>query len=233
MKTATRQESELRPCYCECNPVACWGAILHRRLALGIALIALTMPEASAADDRAIPVRYQNWTGPYIGGHLGDAWGGSDWTAHETGVGAPPLNGSLDFYQPFDFAKGTGSYLIGLQAGYNYTLPSGVALIDVALPEMRPCRAANRYHARRAESLSLSRTYVDGGSQMGGSHLIRERVVLMSHEIKNVHDGCFVWVVFLQSREENRETIFRSSERQKHLVFCVKLTECAFGGSCA
>ena len=47
------------------------------------------------------------------------------------------LNGSLDFYQPFDFAKGTGSYFAGFQAGYNYTLPSGVVLgveADVSFP---------------------------------------------------------------------------------------------------
>ncbi len=137
MKTATRQESELRPCRCECNAVAYWRAILHRQLALGIALIALTMPEASAADDPSTPVRYQNWTGPYMGGHLGDAWGRSDWTADESGAAPLSLSGSLDFYQPFDFFKGTGSYFAGFQAGYNYTLPSGVVLgveADVSFP---------------------------------------------------------------------------------------------------
>lgn len=92
---------------------------MNRQLAISVALIALTVSRVSAGDG-AVAVAAapnQNWTGLYIGGHLGDAWGRSDWTADETGAGAPPLNGSLDFSQPFDFAKGTGSYFIGLQAG--------------------------------------------------------------------------------------------------------------------
>jgi high affinity Mn2+ porin len=110
-----------------------------RKLVISAALIALTVGRVSAADGAPAvnTATSQNWTGPYIGGHLGDAWGRSDWTAHENSAAAPPLNGSLDFYQPFDFAKGTGSYLIGLQAGYNYKLPSGVVLgvaADVSFP---------------------------------------------------------------------------------------------------
>ena len=110
-----------------------------RKLFISAALIALTVGRVSAADGAPAvnTAPSQNWTGLYIGGDLGDAWGRSEWTAHETGAGAPPLNGSFDFYQPFDFAKGTGSYFIGLQAGYNYTLPSGVVLgveADVSFP---------------------------------------------------------------------------------------------------
>ena len=52
------------------------------------------------------------------GGHLGYAWGNSNWTT------APGLAGSLDMFQPFDVFKGTGSFFAGLQAGYNYMLPN-------------------------------------------------------------------------------------------------------------
>ena len=108
-----------------------------REVRLAIAAILIALPGArSCADGIAAPPD-RDWTGVYVGGYVGDAWGRSDWTAEETGVGAPPLNGSLDFCQPFDFAKGTGSYFIGLQAGYNYTLPSGVVLgveADVSFP---------------------------------------------------------------------------------------------------
>ena len=63
------------------------------------------------------PVPY-DWSGFYAGGHLGYAWGTSNWTT------APNLAGSLDLYQPFDLFTNTGSYFAGLQAGYNYVLPN-------------------------------------------------------------------------------------------------------------
>src|SRR5206468_1294326 len=65
-----------------------------------------------------------DWTGPYAGSHVGYAWGSSDWTAHGIGATGPSLTGSLDLYKGFDFSKGTGSFFGGLQAGYNYMLPS-------------------------------------------------------------------------------------------------------------
>ena len=78
-----------------------------------------------------------DWTGPYGGSHVGYAWGSSDWTSHEIGATGPSLTGSLDFYKGFDFSKGTGSFFGGLQAGYNYMLPSQLVLGvegDVSFP---------------------------------------------------------------------------------------------------
>src|SRR5947199_8330888 len=60
-----------------------------------------------------------DWTGPYLGVHLGYLWGSSDWNAHGIG-GAGPLTGSLDFFKGFDFSKGTGSFFGGFEGGYNY-----------------------------------------------------------------------------------------------------------------
>lgn len=77
----------------------------------------------------------QRWTGFYVGGHLGDAWGRSDWTAEGTGGSAG--SGSLDFHLPYDAFKGTGSYFSGLQGGYNHKLPSGIVLglqADISFP---------------------------------------------------------------------------------------------------
>ena len=90
----------------------------------------------SAADTTspAMITPYQ-WTGFYVGGHLGDAWGRSDWSAR--GPGATTLNGSLGFNLPYDAFKGTGSYFSGLQVGYNYQLPTGLvlgALTDMSFP---------------------------------------------------------------------------------------------------
>jgi high affinity Mn2+ porin len=78
-----------------------------------------------------------SWTGLYVGGDLGQAWGRSDWRAHQTGIVAPAVTGSLNVFKPFDAFKGTGSYFSGFKAGYDKTLPSGVVLgleADVSAP---------------------------------------------------------------------------------------------------
>src|SRR5580704_10590228 len=78
-----------------------------------------------------------DWTGFYVGGNFGYSWGNSDWTAHATGAGAPPLSGSLNFYNGPDVSAGTGSYFAGLQAGYSYMLASRVVLgieADISAP---------------------------------------------------------------------------------------------------
>jgi len=81
------------------------------------------------------PIAEYDWSGPYVGAHIGFGWGNSDWTAH--GSAGPSLSGSLDFYKGFDFSKGTGSYFGGFQAGYNHMLPSQFVLgveADVSFP---------------------------------------------------------------------------------------------------
>src|SRR5262245_66311699 len=61
-----------------------------------------------------------DWTGFYVGAHIGYAAGRSDWSA----AGAAPVAGTLNFFAPYDAFRGTGSYFAGLQGGYNYLLPS-------------------------------------------------------------------------------------------------------------
>src|SRR6202795_314848 len=70
-------------------------------------------PAAAAAYD---------WTGFYLGGHVGYAFGGSDWSATQGGGPAP--GGSLDFSNAYNFSTGNGSYLLGFQAGYDYMAAS-------------------------------------------------------------------------------------------------------------
>jgi high affinity Mn2+ porin len=92
----------------------------------GIGLIALA-GRAAAADlpVKALPpAPAYDWSGLYVGGHVGYAAGGSDWSAAATGAVAPPLTGSLDLYNSFNAFKGSGSYFEGFQAGYNYMSPS-------------------------------------------------------------------------------------------------------------
>jgi high affinity Mn2+ porin len=71
-----------------------------------------------------------DWTGFYLGGHIGYALGASNWSA-------PGLNGSLDFSNAYNFSSGTGSYLLGFQAGYDTVTASrwlfGIGA-DISIP---------------------------------------------------------------------------------------------------
>lgn len=99
----------------------------------------LTLATKAAADDtvlaRAAPALYSvpsnyDWTGLYVGGHLGYAWGQSNWAG-------PDASGTLNLSQRLDPVFQTGSYFAGLQAGFDYMLPSrmvvGIAA-DVSFP---------------------------------------------------------------------------------------------------
>jgi high affinity Mn2+ porin len=64
------------------------------------------------------------WTGFYLGGHLGYAWGKSNWDA--SSGGSPTAAGSLNFSQDIDPFYETGSWLEGVQVGYNYALSNRI-----------------------------------------------------------------------------------------------------------
>jgi high affinity Mn2+ porin len=84
--------------------------------------LTLKAPEAPAPYD---------WSGFYVGGHLGYAWGNSNWAT----MSGP--TGSLDLYQPFDVFTEAGSYFGGFQAGYNYQLPNRFVVgaeVDASFP---------------------------------------------------------------------------------------------------
>jgi high affinity Mn2+ porin len=85
-------------------------------------VMAMKAPSAPAAYD---------WSGFYLGGHLGDAWGSSKWTT------APGLSGAINLFDPYDIFTGDGSFFEGLQAGYNYMLSNRVVIgaeIDASFP---------------------------------------------------------------------------------------------------
>jgi high affinity Mn2+ porin len=110
--------------------------------AVAAALTLAPIPALSADIAPRMPLKAPSdpgldWTGFYLGGHVGYATGYSRWSATEAGIAAPGLTGSLDFFKAYDGFKGTGSYFAGLQAGYNYMLPSRVVLgveADISLP---------------------------------------------------------------------------------------------------
>jgi high affinity Mn2+ porin len=114
-------------------PVA-GAAKLIASATLGILLSAIEL-RADESPRTSSPGSPSRWSGAYIGGHLGYAWGDADWTAY--GPGAAVTTGGFDFGLAYNAFKGTGSYYGGLQAGYNYRLPSGIVIgfeADVTAP---------------------------------------------------------------------------------------------------
>ena len=122
------------------------GAVeMKKKPFVSVTLVALGLSTGAMAADAPVkmplkaPVNppYYDWTGFYVGAHGGYATGYSKWSGTERGTPFPTLSGSLDFFHAFDGFKGTGSYFVGLQAGYNYMLPSRVVLgaeADVTFP---------------------------------------------------------------------------------------------------
>jgi len=109
--------------------LACVGALLVdvSTKAVGAADVLTKVPPPAA------PSEY-DWTGFYLGGHLGYAWGSSNWAT------APGVAGSLDLFQGFDVFKGTGSFFGGLQAGYDYMLPNRFIIgaeVDASFPSFQ------------------------------------------------------------------------------------------------
>lgn len=97
------------------------GVVMRGLGVAGVGMIVLA-GAAQAADLTAVlptkapPPAVQNaydWSGFYLGGHVGYAAGASNFTA------TPGLAGSLGLTNGYNFSTGAGSYLLGLQAGYD------------------------------------------------------------------------------------------------------------------
>ena len=79
------------------------------------------------------PARAYDWTGFYVGGHLGYAWGTSNWAT-------PGNSGSIDLSQPIDIFSEAGSFFTGLEGGYNFMLPNRMVLggeADASFPSFQ------------------------------------------------------------------------------------------------
>ena len=129
----------------------------------GAGLLALLLDGASisskAADmpGKAPPpasLAASDWSGFYAGGHIGYAWGSSDWLT-------PGNVGALNLSQPPDAFAETGSFFEGFHAGYNVVLPNRFVVgaeadttfpafrSAAARPSFRPWPARSRLTARR------------------------------------------------------------------------------------
>jgi high affinity Mn2+ porin len=99
---------------------------------------AADLPETMPAKALPISTAY-DWTGFYLGGHIGYALGNSNFTATTT-PGAPSISGSLDLFQGFDIFKEQGSFFEGLQIGYNYMFQNRLVIgaeVDASFPSFQ------------------------------------------------------------------------------------------------
>jgi high affinity Mn2+ porin len=107
---------------------------------LGVSAAAMVLGcvgNAAAADmptkaPPSAPSAY-DWTGFYLGGHMGYAWGSSNFS----GPPGSGISGTLDLYKPFDSFNESGSFFAGVQAGYDYMLPNRFvvgAAVDASFP---------------------------------------------------------------------------------------------------
>jgi len=110
---------------------------MRRASLTGMALCALAGSAAAAdlpvkAAPPALAAAY-DWSGFYAGGHIGYAWGKSDWAT-------PGNAGALNLSQRLDIFAVTGSFFEGLHAGYNFMLPNRFVVgaeADATFPAFR------------------------------------------------------------------------------------------------
>src|ERR1700730_6827690 len=120
---------------------------MKMRLLVGVALILFDANEWAVAADpsttmplKAAPISYgvpsaYDWSGFYVGAHLGYGWGRSNWSE------APDsISDSFSLSKPIDAFQNTGSFFAGLQAGYDYMLPNRLVIgvmVDGSVPSFR------------------------------------------------------------------------------------------------
>jgi outer membrane immunogenic protein len=111
---------------------------MKRAIALGVGALALagmSLPSAAADLRRApppapvmAPVAFYNWSGFYIGGHVGGLWGDKDWTDLTFGVpfaeGSQDVSGFLAGGQ-IGFNWQAGNWVFGLEADASWTNADG------------------------------------------------------------------------------------------------------------
>jgi high affinity Mn2+ porin len=116
-----------------------------------------------------------DWTGIYVGGHIGYAAGNSNWIATPAQAGLPSTTGSLSLYLPPDvFAEG-GSFFEGVQAGYNYMLPHRLVIgaeADATFPAWPDLNGlsiggSSNFNSPVFGAASLSETVLSSGTVRG------------------------------------------------------------------
>ena len=154
------------------------GWVAVKKLVLG-AIVGMMLATAggAAADDimvtkapppSASPAGF-NWTGFYFGTHLGVAWGSSNWTTPNG------TSGSINLFQPIDTFNEAGSWLLGVQGGYNYLLPNRVLLgaeVDASFPSFQNLSGisiggTSNFTSPTLGAVSYSETVLSSGTVRG------------------------------------------------------------------
>ena len=109
------------------------GARAQDAPAMAPVAAASDLPSTKAAANSYKDVAPYDWSGFYLGGHLGDTWGKSNWTAGTlpgapVPAGATIASGSYGLTQCINPFKKLGSWFEGVQAGYNYMFPNRVVI---------------------------------------------------------------------------------------------------------
>jgi high affinity Mn2+ porin len=98
-----------------------------KKVIIGMILAAVPAAKGLSADLGEVrPGQAVDWSGPFVGGHFAYGVGSSQYAFGAPGLA--PSSGSIDLTNSLNAFKGTGSYALGLGAGYNYVLPSHVLL---------------------------------------------------------------------------------------------------------
>jgi high affinity Mn2+ porin len=108
----------------------------------GVAAAALLVTGGAGAADLSVPAAspVYDWSGFYVGGHLGFATAGSEFTGTQSGR-APNLTGTLDLFRPYDSYTGEGSNFAGFQGGYNILYSSATTPLERSeAPSKSSCR---------------------------------------------------------------------------------------------
>jgi high affinity Mn2+ porin len=130
----------------------------------------LAMPVKAPVLVKAPVPQLYDWTGPYLGAHLGYAWGSSNWSEQPDG-----LSDTLNMFQRYDAFAGTGSWFGGFQAGYDYMLPNRVvigAVADLSAPSWRSLNGVSiggisTFNSPSLGQESLTETVLDMGTVRG------------------------------------------------------------------
>jgi high affinity Mn2+ porin len=124
----------------------CGSTQMKRYFSIAVVLTLLDAWYPAAAADLSIAVPLKsptgpydasapyNWNGFYAGGNFGVVWGRSNFTA------GPGISGSTDLFQTINTFDEEGSFMAGMQGGYNYVLPSRILLgaeVDASFPSFQ------------------------------------------------------------------------------------------------
>ena len=104
-------------------------------LALGQAALAADLPQRPVYKAPPImsPVPVYNWTGFYVGGNVGGAWGSVDITDVNTGASASPNNGGFAGGGQIGFDYQMGQWVIGIRNIFDGTSISDGATLSSPL----------------------------------------------------------------------------------------------------